>query len=102
MNKLKVEEEVFQIEDREPVKKPPSNWFLVSGNKVEPEMVVFFNNCKVLNWSFIRPVSSMSQVPVKNLCFASLGKVFGSGGSYVGNLGIVQGLSKREKLSEFF
>ncbi len=65
-------------------------------------MVIFFNNCKVLNWSFIGPVSSMSQIPVKDLCFASFGKVFGSSDSYVGNLGVVQGSSKRKESSEFF
>ncbi len=69
---------------------------------MKPKVVIFFDNCKVLNWSFIRPISSISQILVKDLGFTSFGKIFTSGDSYVGDLGIIQGSSKREKSSEFF
>lgn len=71
-------------------------------DEVEPKVIVFFDNGKILNWSFVRPVSGMGQVPVEDLSFTSFGEIIGSSDSYVGDLGIVQGPSKGKELSEFF
>jgi len=69
---------------------------------VEPKMVVFFDNCEVMDWSLIRPVSSSNQILVKDLCFARFDKVISLSDSDMRNLGVIQGLSKREKSPEFF
>ena len=59
-------------------------------------MVVLFDNCKIMDWSLIRPVSSASQIPVKDLCLAGFDKVVGLSDSDMRNLGVIQGSSKRE------